>query len=95
MVDDAGADADADAGKPKLSGTAVNPNVARLKQCCNQLAVQAKAMGTSPEAAMLASAAAQCSAMATQVGPGGTAPETGVLRGLLAGRTIPPVCAGF
>lgn len=95
MVEDAGAAADADAGKPKYTGPAVNTNVARLKMCCNQLAAEAKRMGNSPEAGMFSAAAAQCSLMATQAGPSGTAPELGALRAVLAGRTIPAVCAGF
>jgi hypothetical protein len=95
MEEDAGQVADADAGPPKYTGPAVNTNVARLKQCCNQLAVQAKAMGSSPEAGMFSAAAAQCNTMASQVAPSGTAPELGVLRGLLAGRNIPAICAGF
>ena len=93
-TDDGGADADADA-KPLAKGPGVNANVARLKQCCNQLATTGKGLGSSPEGAMFISAAAQCSAMASQAGPSGTAPELGVLRGLLAGRTIPAACAGF
>jgi len=76
-------------------GPAVNTNVLRLRQCCNALAAEAKRLGNAPEAATLASAAAQCNALATQAGPSGTAPELGVLRGLLAGRTIPAPCAGF
>jgi hypothetical protein len=95
MEEDAGADADAEAAAPKYTGPAVNTNVARLKQCCNQLAAEAKKMGSSPEAGMFSAAAAQCSAMAAQVGPTGTAPELGALRTLLTGRTIPAVCAGF
>jgi hypothetical protein len=93
-TDDGGADADADA-KPVAKGPGVNTNVARLKQCCNQLAITGKGLGSSPEGAMFVSAAAQCNAMAAQAGPTGTAPELGVLRGLLAGRTIPAACAGF
>lgn len=89
-VVDTGADV-----KPKYTGPAVNTNVARLKQCCNQLAAEAKRMGSSPEAGMFAAAAANCNAMAAQAGPSGTAPELGALRGLLAGRNVPAVCAGF
>src|SRR5437868_11132442 len=44
-TEDASADADADA-KPKYTGPGVNTNVARLKQCCNQLAAEAKRMGS-------------------------------------------------
>jgi hypothetical protein len=96
MVEDAGPDvADAADAKPKYTGAAVNTNVARLKQCCNQLAAEAKRMGNSPEAGMFTAAAAQCNTIAAQVGPTGTAPELGALRSLLAGRTIPAPCAGF
>jgi hypothetical protein len=95
IEEDAGADAaDADAGK-KFTGTAVNTNVARLKQCCNQLRIQAKAMGASPEAGMLLTAAGQCDTMAAGVAPNANVPELGALRTLLAGRNVPPVCAGF
>jgi hypothetical protein len=93
-VEDAG-DPDADAAKPKYTGPAVNTNVARLKQCCNALAAEGKRMGSSPEAGMFTAAAAQCSATAAQIGPTGTAPELGAIRGLLAGRNVPAVCAGF
>lgn len=92
--EDAGAP-DADAAPPKITGKPVNANVTRLKQCCNALAAEAKRMGASPEAGMFTAAATQCSAMAAQAGPSGTAPELGALRGLLAGRTIPAICAGF
>jgi hypothetical protein len=95
MVEDAGPDIDADAAKPKFTGTGVSTNVLRLKQCCNQLNAEAGRMGSSPEAAMVKSAAVQCNTLATQVGPGGNAPELNVLRGLLVGRTLPPACAGF
>lgn len=91
---DAGEDADADAGK-KATGPYVPTNVARLKQCCNQLRIQAKAMGASPEAGMLTSAAAQCDATAATFGNSGSAPELGAIKALLAGRNIPAVCAGF
>lgn len=94
MEEDAG-QADADADAPKKWGPAVNTNVARLKQCCNALAAEAKRMGSSPEAATLNTAAQTCSQMAAQAGPTGTAPELGALRGILAGRTIPAACAGF
>jgi hypothetical protein len=91
VVEDAGVDA----SPPKYTGPAVNPNVARFKQCCNALAAEAKRMGNSPEAGMFASAAAQCNTIANQLGPKGTAPELGVVRTLLAGRTLPAACSGF
>ena len=92
-----------DAGDPdtgvdapvKKAGTAVNTNVARLKQCCNALSAEAKRMGNAPEAGMFTSAAATCTQLASQIGPSGNAPELGTIRGLLAGRNIPAVCAGF
>jgi hypothetical protein len=96
IEDDAGADADAgvDAAK-KATGPGVPTNVARLRQCCNQLRIQARAIPGSPEGAMLLSGAAQCDALAAQAGPGVNAPELGILKTALAGRTIPPVCQGF
>jgi hypothetical protein len=93
--DDAGADADAEAGPKKPTGPGVNPNVARLKQCCGALRAQAKALGASPEAGMLIGAAAQCDGLASQAGASGSAPELNVIKGLLGGRNVPPVCAGF
>jgi hypothetical protein len=97
MEEDAGevADADADAPAKKYTGPAVNTNVARLKQCCAALSAEAKRMGSSPEAGMFTTAAAQCSQLATQIGPSGNAPELGAIRGLLVGRNVPAVCAGF
>lgn len=93
--EDAGIEEDADADAGKKVGVAVSTNVARLKQCCGQLRTQAKTMGPSPEAGMLQAAAAQCDVLAAQAGPKGTAPEMGVLRGVLGGRNIPAICAGF
>lgn len=70
-------------------------NLGRLGQCCTQLAAEAKRLGSSPEAGMLLSAAAQCTALVKAAGPSGNAPELGALRAALAGRKIPAVCAGF
>jgi hypothetical protein len=82
-----------DKGAP--AGVAGNANSARLRQCCNQLAIQAKAMPNSPEGGLFAQAAAQCNAIAATLGPNANAPETGALKTLLAGRNLPAVCAGF
>jgi hypothetical protein len=79
----------------KKPGVGLPTNVVRLKQCCNQLRIQAKAMGVSPEAGLLLGAAAQCDTIAAQAGPSGNAPELGLLKAALAGRNVPPVCAGF
>ena len=95
LEDDAGADADAAEAGKKFTGTGVSTNVARLRQCCGQLRTQAKAMGASPEAGFLVGAAAQCDGLAAQAGPGANAPELGILRTALAGRNLPPICAGF
>ncbi len=84
----------ADKGAPPAGGGG-NTNVARLKQCCNQLAIQAKAMPNSPEGGLFQQAAAQCNAMASALGPNANAPELGAIKTLLAGRNIPAVCAGF
>jgi hypothetical protein len=94
LEEDAGADADADAAK-KATGPGISTNVARLRQCCGQLRIQAKALGASPEAGMLLQGASQCDALASQAGPAGNAPELGILKTVLAGRNIPPVCQGF
>ncbi len=83
-----------DTTKPS-SGGGGGGNLARLQQCCAALAAQAKALGPSPEAGLVAGAAAQCSALVAQAGPSGNAPELGVLRNALAGRNIPAICAGF
>jgi hypothetical protein len=82
-----------DKGAP--AGAGGGGNAARLKQCCNQLAIQAKAMPNSPEGGLFQQAAAQCNAMAASLGPNGNAPELGAIKTLLAGRNIPAVCAGF
>ncbi len=88
--DDAGQDAGQDAGhKP---GGFVDPKVAHIKQCCNALRAQAKALGPSPEAGLFIGAASQCDGVAAQAGAKGTAPELAFLRTL---RTVPPLCQGL
>ncbi|HRG98785.1 MAG TPA: hypothetical protein PLR99_21185 [Polyangiaceae bacterium] len=94
MEEDAGVDA-ADAAEAGKKGPYVNPNVARLRQCCAQLRAEGKRLGLSPEAGFFTGAAAQCDAMAAQAGPSGTAPELGVLRTALQGRVLPATCARF
>ena len=95
LEDDAGADADATEAGKKATGPGVPTNVSRLRQCCGQLRTQAKALGASPEAGFLTQSAAQCDQLAAQAGPGANAPELGILKAALAGRNIPPICAGF
>ena len=95
LEEDAAADADAADGAKKATGPGVPTNVARLRQCCGQLRTQAKALGASPEQGFLLGAAAQCDGLAAQAGPGANAPELGILKSALAGRNLPPVCAGF
>ena len=79
----------------KKPATGGGGNLARLAQCCNALAAQARAMGPSPEAGMVLAAAAQCNVLVQQAGPNGNAPELGALRSALAGRNVPAICAGF
>ena len=95
LEEDAGLDAADAAEASKKLGPGVPTNVARLRQCCGQLRTQAKALGASPEAGMLLAGAAQCDSLAAQAGPGANAPELGILKTALAGRNIPPICAGF
>jgi hypothetical protein len=83
---------------PGLTGAktaAPGGNLAALRQCCAALSTQAKTLGASPEAGMIVAAAAQCTALVNSAGPTGNVPEVGALRGLLAGRNVPAVCAGF
>lgn len=84
-----------DAKAKVQAGQAGSGNMARLQQCCNQLAAEAKRLGSSPEGGMLNGAAAQCSTIVKAAGPNGTAPELGAIRTLLAGRNVPAVCSGF
>ncbi|MBX3231331.1 MAG: hypothetical protein KIT84_10335 [Labilithrix sp.] len=72
-----------------------NANLEKLRQCCAALATQAKQLGASPEAGMLAGYAAQCQALVAQAGPSGNAPELGPLRGYLQGANIPAICKGL
>ncbi|MBX3228054.1 MAG: hypothetical protein KIT84_27485 [Labilithrix sp.] len=91
--EDAG-EPDAEAAAP-FKGPAVNPNVARVKACCNALAAQGNQNKNSPEGQMVLSAAAQCNAAAAHLGPNGTAPELAVMRQMLVGKTLPAVCQGL
>ncbi len=84
-----------DPGMKTATGGGGGGNLARLKQCCNALAAEAKRLGASPEAGMINTAAQQCTALVAQAGPTGTAPELGAIRTMLAGRNVPAVCAGF
>lgn len=70
-------------------------NLGRLGQCCAALNAEASRLGLSPEAGLLRNAAAQCLAIVRAAGPNSNAPELGVIRGALAGRPVPAVCAGF
>ena len=70
-------------------------NLARLRQCCTALGAEAKRLGSSPEAGMIATAATQCTALVNAAGPSGNAPELGAIRAALAGRNVPAICAGF
>ena len=66
-----------------------------LRQCCAAIAAEGKRLGSSPEGGMFVAAAAQCNALVAQAGPSGNAPEIAAVRGLLAGRNLPPGCAGL
>lgn len=95
---DAGEQDASDAAVKKPTGSGLTTSQTRVKQCCNAMKAQAKAMGTSPEAAQLQALAIQCDAIALQVGPskGPQAPELEPLRALLRGKpTLPPLCSGL
>lgn len=94
IVEDSGPDV-VEASAPKYTGPAVNPNVARIKQCCAAIRKQAKDLGNSPEAATIMSAAASCDQLAAQAGSSGNAPELAIVKQLMAGKPMPAVCAGL
>lgn len=80
---------------PEIKGTVApqgNSNLEKLRQCCTALGNQAKSMGASPEAGMIASYAAQCLLLVQQAGPSGTAPELGALRTVLKNGNVPAIC---
>lgn len=93
LDDDAGDAAEAEAPKHG-GGKPVNPNTARIKQCCNALRTQAKGLGTSPEANILLNVATQCDAFAVAA-TSGNAPEFAAFRQMLVGHTLPASCQGF
>jgi hypothetical protein len=99
LDEDAGVDAaDAnDGAAPKKTGSGLNTNQSRAKQCCSAIRAQAKQLGASPEANMLLGIATTCDQLAVQVGPtsGGQAPELAPLRQMLKGKTMPAVCQGL
>lgn len=80
--------------KAKAAG-GTGSGLGRLGQCCSALAAEARRLGPSPEAGVLAGAAAQCTALVAQAGPNGNAPELGALKSLLAGRKVPAICSGL
>lgn len=63
-----------------------------LRACCAALAKEGKKLGASPEGATLLTAAAQCQAL---VSNGATGVEFTAIKSLLAGKPIPPLCAGL
>lgn len=92
-------DSGMDAAPPAPTGHAgggggASANLYRIKQCCAAMRKQAAGIGPSPEGNILVGFAAQCDLIAAQA-VGGTAPEFGVLRQMIAGRTLPAACAGL
>lgn len=63
-----------------------------LRACCNALATAGKALGASPEGGALVTAAAQCQAL---VKNGATGVEFAAIKSMLAGKPLPPLCAGL
>lgn len=82
-----------DGGATAVAGG--NNSLARLRQCCAALGAQAKQLGSSPEAGLIQTAAAQCMALVNAAGPNGNAPEISAIKTMLAGRQLPAVCAGL
>jgi hypothetical protein len=95
LTDDAGPDAsDAapEAGKKYSSGPTFNANQLKIKECCNAMRAEAKAMAGSPEGFQINALAAQCDVFVTQVGPQGNAPELNQLRQILKSVKLPTAC---
>lgn len=92
LTDDGGAEAEASAPK-KPSGPGMSANQLKIKACCNAMRTQAKAMGSSPEAFQVNSAAAMCDTVAAQVGAAGTAPEFAQIRAMLKSIQLPAACS--
>ncbi len=93
LVDEAGVeDAAPEAAPKRYAGPAVNPNQAKVEQCCNAMRAQAKQMGQSPESFQLNAAATYCDSVAKQVGPAGSAPEFAQIRAMLKSVKLPSAC---
>ena len=84
-----------DASKPRAAGAAVNPNVARLKQCCAALRNQQKQFANAPEFGWIPQAAIMCDTYANAFGAANTPPELAPLKAMFAGKSIPPLCQGL
>jgi hypothetical protein len=85
-MDDGGDEADApdgDGGKHWGGGGGGGPN-AKVLQCCNALAAQAKKLGNSPEAFQLNALAQQCTVAAK-----GNAPEFAGLFAAIRSKNVP------
>jgi hypothetical protein len=92
LTDEAGSDAEAGAPK-KWTGPGMSANQLKIKACCNAMRTQAKAMGSSPEAFQVNSAAVMCDTVAAQVGASGTAPEFAQIRAMLKSIQLPAACS--
>lgn len=94
LADDGGPDADAAETGPKKAGGGggLNSNQLKIKECCNAMRTQAKAMGNSPEAFQITSMAGMCDNFVAQVGPQGNAPEFAQLRAMLKSIKLPAAC---
>lgn len=97
LVEDSGPeDTGVDTGV-KPTGTGLNANQYRVKQCCNAIRSQGKSLGTAPEAANFTNAAAMCDQLVGVVGPSsqGQVPELAPVKTMLQGKTLPPLCQGL
>jgi hypothetical protein len=89
LTDDGGDDAGdgSDGAHHGGYGPAVNPNQAKIKQCCNAM--------RATHDPMFMAVAAQCDALAAQVGPSGSDPAFAQLRAILKGQKLPGACSGM
>ncbi len=82
LDEDAGEDADAAEAGKKWTGTGMNPNEARVRQCCAVLRSRIKQLGAMPEAAHLQILVQQCDAIAASVHQNPNAPELSAIKSM-------------
>jgi hypothetical protein len=93
LVEDAGFDANDAKPHATGGGHAVDPTIARLKQCCAALSKQAKENGNPPD---IMPAVNTCNQVSAALAANPNAPELNAVRPLLKMvKNLPPLCQGL